>query len=173
MDNVNDKIKLALTGVVAIIVLIVIYKIYKYISGGLSGATDGLGLTLSEDAKKNSITTLGGEGTAVIGKTSFTKDSYVRMATQLYTAMKGIGTDNDTVKNVLNAQKSQNDWNALIQAFGIKEDQNLIEWLRGEYRHSQAWNNASRIATLGIRGNLTSGQINSILMSHGIKHNLI
>ncbi len=54
------------------------------------------------------------------------------MAAQLYKAMKGAGTDTDTVSNVLSRVKTKDDLNALIRAYGIKDGEDLRLWLKGD-----------------------------------------
>lgn len=50
-------------------------------------------------------------------------------ANQLEVAMKGWGTDNDVIKNVFNQLQTQGDYLLVQKKFGIRDGENLIEWL--------------------------------------------
>jgi hypothetical protein len=54
------------------------------------------------------------------------------LASQLYGAMKGVGTDEDAIFEVFNKIKSKDDLHALIRTFGIRDDEDLRLWLKGE-----------------------------------------
>jgi hypothetical protein len=165
------------------IVLFVIWKIYKGITAGIEGveagvnnATSDLGLTQSKDAIANSTAALKGGNLAVnTKKLSFTNDSYNRMASQMYTAMEGVGTDSEAIKSVMGAMKTQDDWNQVIQSFGIKKDENLIDWLRDAFNSTSAsfLNGLVRANTLGLVKPVTASDLNAILMKNNILHNHI
>lgn len=71
---------------------------------------------------------------------TFSESDYKAMADKLEQAMKGLGTDNDAVLQVLASLKTKSDWLSLVSAFGIRESGvwpgnfsgNLIEWLSDE-----------------------------------------
>ena len=50
-------------------------------------------------------------------------------ANQLETAMKGWGTDNDVIKSVFNQLQTQGDYLLVQKKFGIRDGENLNEWL--------------------------------------------
>lgn len=74
------------------------------------------------------------------GNLSFNDSEFKIMAGQLYTAMHGAGTDEQSIYRILEKLKTIDDWNALIKAFGIKEKGtwftpfrgNLLDWLQDE-----------------------------------------
>ena len=182
-NKVFEGAKIAAIALAGVIGLIIVYKVYKGISATFGAIGDGanalgsdFGLNQSKDAILNSNNTLKGSTLSVNKNSlSFSSDSYDRMATQLYTAMEGIGTNDVSVKAILNAQKNQSDWNQTIQAFGIKKDKNLIDWLRSIYDTSTSRfvDKLKKVGTLGISKPMTNYDLNKVLMSHGIKNNLI
>lgn len=74
-------------------------------------------------------------------KLSFPQQQYLLLASQIYTAMAGAGTDFDTVMRIFGSLKNLDDWNALVKAFGTKSvskwwgysfEGTLIDWLTDE-----------------------------------------
>ena len=71
---------------------------------------------------------------------SYSDTEYKLMANQLYTAMKGAGTDNAAILRVCKKLQNVDDWNALVKAFGTKSVSNwfykfsgtLYDWLQDE-----------------------------------------
>ena len=83
---------------------------------------------------------------------SFTDTQFRTYATRLYNAMEGLGTDEATVFAVFNDMRNTADVLKLIHIFGMKDNEDLTQWLRGD---------------------LSSGDIkklNSILSSKGIAY---
>ena len=68
------------------------------------------------------------------GKLSYAKSEYNNMAESLHYAMKGLGTDTDTVYSVFYRMNTKADVLQLIVAFGVKGGENLSQWLKGETR---------------------------------------
>ena len=85
------------------------------------------------------------------GALSYAKSQYQNFADALYYAMKGLGTDTSTVYNVFNQLYSKADVLQLISTFGVKDNETLSEWMRGEWK-------------------LDISKINSILASKGIEY---
>lgn len=56
------------------------------------------------------------------------KTNYTLYANQLYTAMNGLGTDEETIYRVLGHLQTADDWNQLVKAFGTKK---ASSWLSG------------------------------------------
>ena len=54
------------------------------------------------------------------------------MADQLYGAMKGAGTDEAKIAEILGKAKNSLDLLAISRAFGVREGENLSGWIRGE-----------------------------------------
>lgn len=63
---------------------------------------------------------------------SFSPAQMKSYANKLYQAMDGIGTDNNAVKDVFTAMNHDVDLLLLIEAFGIKDDENLTDWLNDD-----------------------------------------
>lgn len=57
-------------------------------------------------------------------------------ALKLYRAMDGAGTDEEQVFSVFNAMGNDADVLNLIKAFGLKEDENLSQWLADDFSQS-------------------------------------
>ena len=83
---------------------------------------------------------------------SFSDTQFKTYATRLYNAMKGAGTDEATVFAVFNDMQNTADVLKLISIYGMKDNEDLTQWLRGD---------------------LSSGEIkklNSILSGKGIAY---
>lgn len=71
---------------------------------------------------------------------SYAETDYDIMANQLYVAMKGAGTDTDSIWRVCGRLKTKDDWYALVKAFGVKSvsywfysfSGTLYDWLQDE-----------------------------------------
>lgn len=71
---------------------------------------------------------------------SYPDSEYRLMANQLYTAMKGAGTDEAAIMRVCGKLQNVDDWNALVKAFGTRSVSNwfykfsgtLYDWLQDE-----------------------------------------
>ena len=60
---------------------------------------------------------------------SITQDQFHTYAQKLYKAMKGAGTDEKAIYEVFEAMNSRSDVQQLIKTFGVKDGENLAEWL--------------------------------------------
>ena len=58
--------------------------------------------------------------------------NYKNLADTLDKAMRGAGTDENSIKSVLNQLKTYEDFKNLSNAFGIRDGQNLSQWIAGE-----------------------------------------
>jgi hypothetical protein len=85
-------------------------------------------------------------------KLTYPDSSYNEMALRIYNAMKGVGTDDNAVFDVLNRLSNKADWLKLQIAFGTRDDETLIEWLHGEFHLSSG-----------------KSKINNILQSKGVE----
>ncbi len=85
------------------------------------------------------------------GKLSFSGSEYSNMADSLHGAMKGLGTNTDTVYSVFYKLNTKADVLQLIVSFGVRGGENLSQWMNGEYK--------IKVST-----------INSILASKGIDY---
>lgn len=76
---------------------------------------------------------------------SFPQSTYSTLASVLFTAMDGIGTDTSKVFSTIQTLKTTDDWLALVGAFGTKKatgwatsySGNLVEWLSDELSTSE------------------------------------
>lgn len=83
---------------------------------------------------------------------TYTDAEYNAMASAIYTAMKGPGTDEEAAYAVLNKLKNNVDFLKLQTAFGIRDTYDLNAWVQGDF-------NTSEIA-----------QINNLLANKGITY---
>jgi hypothetical protein len=117
MDK-NVKIALWVGG--SVVVAVITYYIIKWIRERIADPTTGVKVDESN--------------------LSANKADYNLWASQLYTAMDGAGTETDTIYRVLKNIETQDDWNQLIKAFGVKESTSwfssfkgtLVDWLSDE-----------------------------------------
>lgn len=93
-------------------------------------------------------------------KKSFPEGNYISMANSLEAAMSGLGSSDSEVANTLSLVKNQTDWNYLIKVFGIREGENLLSWIRGDFD----------VAPLT---GLSRKNLNAILMARGVTTYLI
>lgn len=95
-----------------------------------------------------------GEQTALIAQgqqKSYTPSQYNSFADQLYFAMKGLGTDEDAIAQVMGAMQNDLDVITLTNSFGVRDGYNLQGWLRSDLSSSDV-----------------EKYVNSILRSKGI-----
>jgi hypothetical protein len=62
------------------------------------------------------------------GKTTLNASQRAQAADSLHVALKDFGTDFSTVLRIFASLKNQNDLNALIQAYGIREHHTALFW---------------------------------------------
>ena len=63
---------------------------------------------------------------------TYTELEYKSMADMLYTAMKGMGTDEDMIYSVFAKLKTEDDYLKLRSVFGIRDNEKLEQWIAGE-----------------------------------------
>ena len=69
-----------------------------------------------------------------VGQTpSYQNTQYQIFADALLTAMKGFGTDEDAVKDVMNKMNNNADILKLIQVFGIRDGYGLSAWITDDF----------------------------------------
>lgn len=64
---------------------------------------------------------------------SYDDSQYEGFASTLYSAMKGIGTDKDSCSDVFSKMQTRSDVLKLISTFGVKDGENLSEWIDGDF----------------------------------------
>lgn len=68
---------------------------------------------------------------------TYPRAQYYAWADRMHAAMRGFGTDESTIYNVLSQLRTQADWVALVRAFGTKDKESLTEWLTGDLSESE------------------------------------
>lgn len=65
-------------------------------------------------------------------RASYSPSEMKTFADKLEKAMAGVGTDEDAVSDVMKKMNNDLDILLLIQSFGVRDDENLTEWLNGD-----------------------------------------
>ena len=65
-------------------------------------------------------------------KLSFTEAQYASLASKLYAAMKGLGTDEQAIFDVMATLKTRSDLMKLMSVFGVRDNKTLMEWIPSE-----------------------------------------
>jgi hypothetical protein len=87
---------------------------------------------------------------------SYDQQTYIAIAKRLYRAVKGWGTDEDAVLEVIKKLQTKSDWQALVLAYGEHTDENdfssLIDRLYYELEDNRDTLNAvrSHLHSLGV-----------------------
>lgn len=123
----------------AVLMIVVIILVIFLLRGTIKGISTGLG----------NMGELGALALTGI-KPSFTDASYIKAAGKLYAAMKGLGTDEETVFHILGQMNNNADIIKLDIAYGIRDGWDMAKWLQEDL-------NASEMA-----------QLNAILLNKGI-----
>ena len=114
-SNISLSLTPIVTGGVIIAVALVAYLVYKWIKNSDSNTW------LRKQRKLIDKDDL-----------SYPETDYQNYANRLYAAMKGPGTDEDTIFAVFNAMKSESDIRQLVGVFGLQKDKTLSQWLLSE-----------------------------------------
>lgn len=109
--------------IVIIIILVIILIVYRQIKKTIQNKQDKDLVRESDQAiVQNALT--------------YTEADYKAMADKLYIAMKGLGTDEEAIYEVIGRLRTRSDWYALIKAFGVRKSGgfsgNLVQWLVDE-----------------------------------------
>lgn len=107
---------IVITAIVIVIIAIVILIVVKY-KGALTDAIKNRQLAdaLNEEIDPDTIT--------------LTQTQLNTFASSLYAAMKGWGTDEEKIYSVFRSMGSRSDVLQLIKTYGVKDGENLSEWL--------------------------------------------
>ena len=84
-------------------------------------------------------------------KQSYLDSQYTAYADVLFTAMDGFGTDEDAIFRVFTAMKNDLDIAKLINAYGLRKDESLAEWLQGDLSSSDMAKLNKILSTKGIK----------------------
>ena len=109
------------------ILLVVIFFIAKYVIKQIQKSNNQKQLDAVKDEINENIL-------------SYNNAEYFIMADMLETAMRGPGTDEDTIKSVFNRLRNASDWYKLTESFGIRDYGNwfytkegtLTNWLQDD-----------------------------------------
>jgi len=102
-DSVPQDKRRRARNIIIIVVLILIFK---------NKIIDGLRNLFHRDINKIDVDT---------GNLSYEKGEYYSMCSTLESAMDGTGTDEEAINSVFMRMQSQDDWNFLQKAFGVRK----------------------------------------------------
>lgn len=136
VKGMNIYVKLAIIVVVIVIIYLIINAIVKNIK--TAGQIKDFVSEQGQWEKK-------GE------KLSYPLSEYKSMADKLYQAMDGIGTTNSAVYAVFDKVNNNMDFLELKKAFGVRDDENLTEWITGDMSESEINNINKKLTSKGIQ----------------------
>ena len=73
----------------------------------------------------------------ILNEQSTSNNDYLKIANYLHASMDGLNTSEDAenVKSIIiNRVKNKNDWEQVKKAFGVKDGENLEQWINNEMR---------------------------------------
>lgn len=85
--------------------------------------------SLNIDVKSNSFT----QGTISEQTVQNNSEDWKGFANLLQKSMEGLGTDEESINTIIyNRINNKSDWDNLQKAFGVRNGENLIQWLKGD-----------------------------------------
>jgi hypothetical protein len=82
---------------------------------------------------------------------SYLDSQYSSYADVLFSAMDGLGTDEDAIMRVFSAMKNDLDVAKLITAYGVRKNESLAEWLQNDLSSSDMSDLNKLLSTKGIK----------------------
>ena len=67
-----------------------------------------------------------------VSKLSYQLSYYGIWANDLFTAMEGVGTDEDAIYDIFKKMQTKDDVLQLITAFGVEDEETLTQWIASE-----------------------------------------
>lgn len=112
--------------IMVIIICILLFILYRQ----AKGAIEGFGTKVQS---KSTLSVLSSQGI----KPSYGSEVYSKFADQMENAMNGAGTNEDIIYKVYSYMHNDADMVKLNQAFGIREENTLREWILGDLESSE------------------------------------
>ena len=111
---------------ISILIIVIIVALIVYFSWSkIKGAFKNIQLKVTKDSEI-------AEEIANGNLPSYPDSKYKEFANRIYTAMKGAGTDKKTIKDVFEQMHNITDVLKLVQAFGVRDGEDIHQWLDGE-----------------------------------------
>lgn len=117
----------AITIAVIIVCIIIVWLFIKY---------SGFGKSLRDKIAQKKLDELL-DGEMNTESVSISDAQLKMMSDKLYTAMSGVGTDEDAIYEVFGTLSTRSEVIALIKSFGVRDGENLIQWLTSELNASE------------------------------------
>lgn len=115
-----------------IYILIGLFLVGAYLLNKATSKVAGVFSKSPEDLQRTKDTVRVVTDGIVEKKLSYSKPTFESWATNMYLAMKGVGTDERSVRRILGYMKNTNDLKYFIKVFGVRDNMNLFEWIRDE-----------------------------------------
>lgn len=161
----NDTTKKILKEVLPYIVIAVIIAIVVKKITGLFSSSESEN---KEEMSKDYVLKVKQEGVNA-SKLTQPLAAYTAMASAIYSAVKGLGTDEEAIKTVFKKLKTNDDFRQLVLSFNVRDGLDMLQWLYDdlpegtgsdfvdEYIIGTAWNK-----------NLSIGMLNNIMKANGL-----
>lgn len=118
--NTENIKKIAITVIIVVVVVLAVYRLGLLVADKMASHRQSRQLDNSIDRKN----------------LSYDENQYQTFANVLYKAMKGAGTDENAVKDVFSQMLTRSDVLKLISVFGVKDGENLGEWINDDFSSS-------------------------------------
>lgn len=128
IDRLLEPKKLISIGILCLIAFLILWFMWRKLKSGLTSTAD----RIKDSVQLQEYMTTTGQSL------TYTQTEYESMAKQLYTAMYGAGTDEESVESVFDKVKNDADVYKLISVFGKKkgylswDDEDLYEWIKND-----------------------------------------
>lgn len=121
----STKGKVIIISIVAVIITIIVYLNFSKIKDKIIDKQQNKQLAQEMEAEITSEAL------------SYPQTQYNAYASTLYKAMKGAGTDENAIYSVFRNMLTRSDVLNLIRTYGVKDSENLNEWLLSELSTSE------------------------------------
>lgn len=116
----SKALKTIITIIIIVILLLIVWKLYQKAKKSIDEAIEQKRNQKALEALNNTNSQDVG-GQIVSTAQTFALAEYTQMANDLFIAMDGVGTDEETILKTLAKLKTKADWNKLKEAYGTRK----------------------------------------------------
>jgi len=116
----SKALKTVITVIIIVILLLIVWKLYQKAKKSIDEAIEQKRNQKALE-KLNATNSNDPGGNIVSNAQTFTIPEYKQMADDLFKAMDGLGTDEETILKTISKLKTKADWNRLKQAYGTRK----------------------------------------------------